>query len=235
MGAMKISDEINNKLKELGFVKINTRIITRSYGNEILEPLLAKYPGYGATAFLSPSPSSQLTEFLAVTLLPRVFTETESITQSYRFPNGPTELPIIMAKAINLTKEDVSNTILGISSKIIKSLSRTKYELKIITGTWDENVVRKNKYETNVFVYGVYFANIPAIGDKWKSVVYIIQRFEDDKGNVLAESAFEKINEEVNIVTITFYPSQYLNWLKKKHRRQLLNLWKIYEGRDIYV
>lgn len=231
----KICNKIRVRLRDINFVEVNTRVISRFIGDEILEPLLADYPGYGAPAYLTPSPSSQLSEFLAVTLLPRVFTETISITSSYRFPNGATEIPIIMAKAINLSAIEEKDIILKISSSIISSLSDKRYKLKIMEDEWGDEVVRNNSYEKNLFVYCTYSANIPAIGKRWSSVVNTIRRLEDDTGNLLVESAVEAVNEHIKISTITFYPTQYLNWIKKAPKRQLLNLWKLYDGGNIYV
>ena len=231
----KICNKIRTRLTNLNFVEVTTRIISRFIGDEILEPLLADYVGYGSPAYLAPSPSSQLSEFLAVTLLPRVFTETISITSSYRFPNGATETPIIMAKAINLSSIEEKDIILQTSSSIISSLSDRKYKLKIMEDEWGDEIVRNNPYEKDNFIYCTYSSNIPAIGKRWSSVLSTIRRLEDDKGNLLVESAVEVVNEHIRISTITFYPTQYLNWIKKTPKRQLLNLWKLYDGGNIYV
>lgn len=231
----KICNRICTRLTDLNFIEVNTRIISRYIGDEILEPLLADYPGYGSPAYLTPSPSSQLSEFLAVTLLPRVFTQTVSITSSYRFPNGATEIPIIMAKAINLSSTKEKEIILKTSSSIISSLSDRKYKLKIMEDEWGDEVVRNNSYDKDLFIYCTYSSNIPAIGKRWSSVLSTIRRLEDDQGNLLAESAVETINERIKISTITFYPTQYLNWIKKAPKRQLLNLWQLYGGGNIYV
>lgn len=231
----KICNKIRARLTDINFIEVNTRIISRYIGDEILEPLLADYPGYGSPAYLAPSPSSQLSEFLAVTLLPRVFTETVSITSSYRFPNGATEIPIIMAKAINLSSTEEKEIILKTSSSIMSSLSDRKYKLKIVEDEWGNEAIRNNPYEKDLFIYCTYSSNIPAIGKRWSSVVNTIHRLEDDNGNLLVESAVETVNESIKISTITFYPTQYLNWIKKAPKRQLLNLWQLYGGGNIYV
>jgi hypothetical protein len=214
---------------------VKTRIISRYIGDEILEPLLADFPGYGSPAYLSPSPSAQLSEFLAVTLLPRVFTETVSITSSYRFPNASSETPIIMAKAINLSANKEKDIMLGISRSIISSLSDRNYVLETNEMVWGNDVVESESFKKDTFSYCTYLSNIPAIGSKWSSVVTTIRQLKDDKGNLLAESAIEVINENSKINTVTFYPTQYLSYMQKAPRRQLLNLWKLYEGRNIYV
>lgn len=64
--------------------------------------------------------------------------------------------------------------------------------------------------------------------------MYTINRFEDDKGNLLVEGCTEKINDTTNVCTFTFYPSQYLNLISKAPKRQLLNLWKVYDGGNMY-
>lgn len=230
----KICNKIKNHLKKMGFIEVTTRVISRYLGEEILEPLLAEYPGFGTSAYLSPSPSSQLIEFLTVTLLPKVFTETISFTSSYRFENGSTETPIIMAKAINLSEEDEKNIIIRISNGIIDSLADKKMQITIINGEWKEELETNEKCKNGIFILGEYTANIPIIGQKWTSTVCTIRRLEDDRGNLLVEECTEKINTTTKISTFTFYPSQYLNWISKMPKRQLLNLWKVYEGGNIY-
>ena len=230
----KICNKIRIHLVKLDFIEVNTRVISRYLGEEILEPLLADYPGFGAAAYLSPSPSSQLSEFLAVTLLPKVFTETISFTTSYRFPNGSTETPIIMAKAINLSRDEEKNIILQVSNSIVDSLSDKKFQVVIMQGEWSDELPVKKNYKNGVFTFSTYFALIPTIGRKWNSMVHTIIRFEDDKGKLLVESSTEMINETTTVTTFTFYPSQYLNWISKAPKRQLLNLWKVYDGGSIY-
>lgn len=230
----KICNKIKNYLENKNFVEVNTRIISRYLGEEILEPLLADYPGFGTSAFLTPSPSSQLSEFLAVTLLPKVFTETISITTTYRFRDGATEMPIIMAKAINLSEKEERDIILKVSSNIINILSGKRFQLNVVENEWNDELVIDKKFESGVFVYGTYSANIPSVGRKWNSVVHTIRQLVDDRGNLLVESATESINEQTDITTVTFYPSQYLNWSSNAPKRQLLNLWKIYDGGNMY-
>ena len=230
----KICNKIRTHLVKLDFIEVSTRVISRYLGEEILEPLLAEYPGFGTAAYLAPSPSSQLSEFLAVTLLPKVFTETISFTTSYRFPNGSTETPIIMAKAINLSKDDEKNIILRISNSIVDSLSDKTFQMVTMQGEWSDELPVQETHKNGVFTFSTYSANIPTIGRKWNSMVHTIIRFEDDKGNLLVESSTEMINETTNVTTFTFYPSQYLNWISKVPKRQLLNLWKVYDGGSIY-
>ncbi|MCH5352629.1 MAG: hypothetical protein J1E06_04095 [Acutalibacter sp.] len=229
-----ISNKICAQLVNLGYIEVSTRVISRFLGEELLEPLFAEYPGFGTPAYLSPSPSSQLSEFLAVTLLPKVFTETISFTTSHRFPNGSTEMPIIMAKAINMHKAEEKNAVLRISKSIVNSLSDKTFQVDTIFGNWDD-VSPLNQNRTNgTFTYGIYSSNIPTVGRKWNSVVCTIYRFEDDKGNLLVEGSTEAINDTTSITTFTFYPSQFLNWISKAPKRQLLNLWKMYDGGSIY-
>lgn len=230
----KVAQKIREKLIKSDFVEVSTRIISRHLDDDTLEPLLAVFPGYGSPAYLTPSPSSQLSEFLAVTLMPRVFANTLSITQSYRFPNGASEIPIIMAKAINMDESEKRKLILNTSSAVLNSLSGTHFDLQQIEGIWGEDVTYEVTREQNKFLYCTYSANIPTIGEKWNSVLNSISRLEDDQGNLLVETSDEIINEINTISTITFYPTQYLNWIKKAPKRQLLNLWKLYNGGEIY-
>ena len=49
----KICNKIRARLRDINFVEVSTRVISRFIGDEILEPLLADYPGYGSPAYLT--------------------------------------------------------------------------------------------------------------------------------------------------------------------------------------
>lgn len=229
-----ICNVIRNFLIDNQFVEVNTRAISRWIGDEVLEPMLVEYPGFGSSVFLVPSPSSQLSEFLTVTLLPKVFTYTTSFAMSYRFPNGSTEMPIMMAKAINMSAEDVANLIVGITKEIVDSLSNEKIKFNYVSGIWKDDIQHQKKSNLGIFTYGNYTSNIPTIGRRWNSVVHSIGRLEDDNGNLLVEYTSETVNGHADIYSITFYPSQYLNWISKAPKRQIPNLWKLYGGGNMY-
>ena len=232
----KISNEIKERLCKLNFVEVNTRIISRFIGEYMMEPLRANYPGYGAPAFLSPSPSSQLSEFLAITLLPRVFTQSISITQSYRFPNGSTETPIIMAKAVDLSEERDKEIIYDITRSVLSELTDNSYSFSEITGEWDDYISRtKNTSNKNEFILYSYKAKIPTIGQRWTSELCNLRQLVDDLGNLLVECSTEILSNDTRICTISFYPSQFLNCVKNAPKRQLLNLWKLFDGGNVYV
>ena len=208
-------------------------MISRYLGEEILEPLLVKFPGFGTEAYLSPSPSSQLSEFLSVTLLPKVFTETVSFTTNYRFRNASSEMPIIMAKAINMMQEEGRSLIIEITRHIFKELSGQSVTIRYKEDDWTESI-SESALGDNKYLYGVYNANIPVVGQKWNSIVEKIVRLEDDEGNVLVEGTHEVINGNVSLSTFSFYPTQYLNIVQKAPRRILQNLWNVYDGGKIY-
>ena len=229
----RISNQIRNELVNYQFEEITTRVISRYLGEEILEPLLVKFPGFGTEAYLSPSPSSQLSEFLTVTLLPKVFTETVSFTTSYRFKNASSEMPLIMAKAINMPEDVAQEIIIGITRSIFEILIEQSVSIKHVSSDWTETV-ESNNDKTNAYTYGVYKANIPVVGQKWNSLVETIVRLTDAEGNILVEGTREVISENATISTFSFYPTQYLNIVQKVPRRILQNLWTTYDGGKLY-
>lgn len=229
----RISNQIRNELVNYQFEEITTRVISRYLGEEILEPLLVKFPGFGTEAYLSPSPSSQLSEFLTVTLLPKVFTETVSFTTSYRFKNASSEMPLIMAKAINMPEDTAQAIIIGITRSIFKILLDQSVNIKYVSGDWTETLENNND-RTKAYTYGVYKANIPVVGQKWNSLVETIVRLTDAEGNILVEGTREVISENATISTFSFYPTQYLNIVQKVPRRILQNLWTTYDGGKLY-
>ena len=228
----RISNQIRKELEKNEFQEITTRVISRYLGEEILEPLLVNFPGFGTEAYLSPSPSSQLSEFLTVTLLPKVFTETVSFTTNYRFRNASSEMPLIMAKAINMQPKDEQDLISNITRSIIKELLNQKLIIKTETSDWTETI---ETCTNSVYTYGIFNANIPVVGQKWNSIVETIIRLTDDEGNILVEGTHEVISENATLSTFSFYPTQYLNIVQKAPRRVLQNLWNVYDGGKLYV
>lgn len=226
----RVCQEIRNVLINRQFVEIATRVVSWSIGDEILEPLLVDYPGFGSEIYLSPSPSSQLAEFLTVTMLPKVFTVTSSFSSSYRFPNGSTEMPIVMAKAINISPEEENEIIVVAVNRILEMLSNTFVNIFDINGIWGETPTQLNE---GCFYLVRYAAEIPIMGKQWNSVVHLIKRLYDDNGNILLECMHEKLNK-TDICSITFYPSQFLNCASKAPRRQIQNLWQLYDGGNLY-
>lgn len=226
----KISGLIREILVNEDFQEITTRVISRSWEEALLEPMMVKFPGFGAEAYLSPSPSSQLSEFLAVTLLPKVFTQTISFTQSYRFKNASTEMPFFMAKAFNMDQESEENLIRDITKSIFKKLSDQNVEICSFSSDWSESI-SSVPANPGTYTYGVYKTSIPIVGQKWNSVVETIIRLTDSDGNLLAEGTREVVSEKTTISTFSFYPTQYLSIVKKAPRRILQNLWKFDGGR----
>lgn len=229
----KIVNKIRAELESRDYQEITTRVISRYLGEEILEPLLVKFPGFGSEAYLSPSPSSQLSKFLTVTLVPKVFTETISFTTSYRFKNASSEMPLLMAKAINMSETEEKDLIIGITKTVFMELLDQSMNIKYMEGDWTE-IVDNYISQNDSYTYGSYKANIPVVGQKWNSIVETILRLTDDEGNTLVEGTHEAISEKATLSTFAFYPSQYLNIVKKAPRRILQNLWSNYDGGKLY-
>ena len=229
----KICNVIREQLVLSQFVEITSRVISRSIGEEILEPLMIDYPGFGSSVFLSPSPSSQLSEFLTVTMLPKVFTVTSSFSTSYRFPNGASEMPIIMAKAINLSDSEEKSIIFSTVKMIVESLSDKSITINCLSALWNK-LPDNYDYKDGEFSFVSYSTDVPTMGKLWNSVVHRIECLLDDNGNLLLECMHENINGRIDICSITYYPSQFLSWISKAPKRQIQNLWKVYDGGNLY-
>ena len=227
-----ISNLIKNSLNISQFQEIKTRVISRYLGDDVLEPLLVKYPGFASEAYLSPSPSSQLSEFLTNTLIPKVFTDTISFTSSYRFKNASSEMPLIMAKAINMHDDEEKQLIEEITKKVLKALGLNNFHIKIIKKEWSE--VLKEDIQKDTYLLGFYTSNLPVVGEKWNSIVTRIFRLTDCYGNLLVEGTHEMISPESSLSTISFFPAQYLSSIQKAPKRVLQNLWVPYGSKKPY-
>ncbi len=216
------------------FIEFSSRVISKYWDDEGLEPMQVLYPGFGSPAFLIPSPSAQIVEILITALISRAFTISTSFTQTYRFPNSPSEMCVIVAKATDLDIDNQIKLFQNLSKRILKEFKKNMETFPVIEGVWPNTIEGKNidniqlSEELNLVKYS---ANIPVIGINWDSHISLILHLLDKDGNILAEGARESLPSNVEISTITIYPSQFLGLIEKAQPRQLQNLMRLYDGR----
>lgn len=216
-------------LSNRGFNEISSRIISRHWTDGGLEPLRVLYPGFGAAVTLATSPASQVLDFLIVTMLPRAFTSSYSFSTTYRFPNGSADMPIIVARGVDLSLVTLRKLIWGISHYMLKCFQHKEVvdscrcELPIVNAYWPPDI--ENNFSKNLFLNFIeYSANIHIETENWTSCINTIIHIFDRNDVLLAEGSMEKVGPDLILSTITLYPSQFLSVVGKAPLRQLKNL-----------
>lgn len=234
----RIIKSTSTLLHKYGYIEFESKLISRQLPEDnSLEPLLVKYSGFGMPARLIISPSAQVIEFLETTLS-RCFTISTSFTQSYRLPDTPSELKVLVAKSLNMTETEQEQIMEDILQKILSEIGGTNLQLvlKKHTGVWpdkigDINYLKKEfDHEINLICFD---SDIPVIGSRWNTEIKKIYHIVDKERNILMEGAREYISEESVICTITLYPSQFLRLIKNAPARQIKNLDKLFYGHNL--
>lgn len=213
------------------YLEINCRMSTRYFEHAAFDSLELVYRGHGSPGYLVISPAAQLVEFLTVTSIPRVFTSTTSFSPSYRFPHGSTEMPIIMAKAINMTEKEQIDIIQECCTAYFQQLLGDSIKYIIVRDEWGNDSTLQTTTEGTFNIF-LYTTELPSAARRWESVLYLIIYLIDDKGDLLIEGCREITKGMADIATLTIYPTQFLNYTSEAPRRQLLNLASILDGEN---
>lgn len=233
----RIIKNTSTLLQRHGYIEFESKLISRQLPEDnSLEPLLVKYSGFGMPARLIISPSAQVIEFLETTLS-RCFTISTSFTQSYRLPDTPSELKVLVAKSLNMPEKEQEQIMEDILQKILSEISEIDIQsvLKKYLGVWPDKVegvnYLKKEFDNEINLIS-FDSDIPVIGRRWNTEIKKIYHIVDKEKNILMEGAREFISEESIICTITLYPSQFLRLIKNAPARQIKNLDKLFYGHN---
>lgn len=227
----RIINRLSMELKNSNYIEICCRMSTRIQEQSAFCPLELNYRGYGSPGYLVVSPAPQLIEFLTVTSIPRAFTSTTSFSPSYRFQNGSTEMPIIMAKATNMSLDELVGLMKKCCNAYFGQLFGRKLQYNTFEETWGNEPDFSDTAE-GCFNIISFITELPSAARRWESIVNRIVYLMDDKGNLLAEGYRETTKGNAIISTLTLYPTQFLSYTSQAPRRQLLNLANIYDGEN---
>ena len=86
--------------REQGYVEIEPKYISNQWSSEGVEPLQVVYPGFGASAYLAPTPATQLLEALVATGAEAVFATSRFFSTTFRDEKSSVESLIVSARAL---------------------------------------------------------------------------------------------------------------------------------------
>lgn len=213
--------------KNKGFIEFDSRVISRRWDVDGLEPVHVIYPGFGGPAVLATSPASQVTDFLISTGVMRAFTASASFSTTYRWAHAPTELRVLVAKSLDMDDAGQEELLLETSNGVLRDLG-----CRLITGPEDrmptddpppvegfgQHSIARERCELHVRNSG------------WTSTVDSVTRVRDSRGAVVAEGHTERLRNGVTIRGLVIYPSVFLESIQTIPARRLrdlgrLNVW----------
>lgn len=99
---------VTKSLVSSEFLRIDTRLLTSFVHDSIsVRPIEVIHPGFGAKAFLSPSPAQSLLEAIAVTGEMRVFALSRTFILDHRHEDEGVEAVTVMGRTLKVAEEDL--------------------------------------------------------------------------------------------------------------------------------
>ncbi|WP_386175125.1 OB-fold nucleic acid binding domain-containing protein [Sulfitobacter sp. R86518] len=225
----QIVQVLEQKLRSLGFLEIEPRLMSTEWRGNGLEPLRAQYPGFGHNVFLVPSPLPQLFEALISTGYKSIFATSKCLSTSYRDVHSSTEATTVFAVErqpidANVPLQPVWTTAMDCLTDIF---SRTGNALPDISKIFEERSYKLSEADwPNSKLFGdgltVQRVKAPAIPERLPTVeattlsdVEIVDYARialEHEGNryTLAEATLEVRFDALKVVTTTIHTEHLL-------------------------
>ncbi len=101
----RLRNRASEFLRDMGYLEIEPKLISADWQTEGVEPLELVYPGFGASAYLVPTPATQLIDALIATGSGAVFAQSRCFSTTYRDEKSSHESVIVTARAVGLDGE----------------------------------------------------------------------------------------------------------------------------------
>ena len=201
--------------KAENFVQIDTRLLSTSSPVAGLEPIQAKFPGFGAPVSISTSPANQLRNFMMVTGVGRVFTVSSSFSTSFRFAGSGTEMRVVMGLALGLDYKSHEQAMTRVISRIFSRIEHSEHHFPTFNMPKRVRIVHEDVSQA-------------VKSDSWqKTTLERWARVIDSSGIVIMEGSLEQLANRSHIASITLYPDHILSLLQTIPTRRLTDLRRI--------
>lgn len=202
--------------KAENFVQIDTRLLSTSSPVVGLEPIQARFPGFGTPVSMSTSPANQLRNFMMVTGVKRVFTVSSSFSTSFRFAGSGTEMKVVMGLAIGLDDESHEQIIGRVLSQVLSRIGHS--EQSLTPGVNMPEGIRIVDEDTAQVVKS----------DSWQTMLKRWIKVIALPGDIIMEGSLEQLSNQSHIASITLYPEHVLSLLRTVPTRRLEDLRRIH-------
>jgi hypothetical protein len=215
-------------LRTNGYLEIEPKFISAQWSSRGVEPLEIIYPGFGASAYLAPSPATQLIEALVATGTQAVFAQSRCFSTTFRDEKSSAESLIVSAKAINVPPAEHYSLLRRAISYSFGELETrpeaglfpvSEWRQKIIEGP----LVEHSGAEVKVPTLEVYRApNIARSNDYVR--VQELCRLVWPPRRTIAEGAQEQLDSGLSVSSTTIHIERMASLLRDVPVRQIRNL-----------
>jgi hypothetical protein len=102
----RLRNRASEFLRDAGYLEIEPKLISADWRTEGVEPLELVYPGFGASAYLAPTPATQLIDALIATGSAAVFAQSRCFSTTYRDEKSSHESVIVAARAVGIGPDE---------------------------------------------------------------------------------------------------------------------------------
>ncbi|MHC8609904.1 hypothetical protein ACW4FP_19880 (plasmid) [Paenarthrobacter ureafaciens] len=188
------------------FVEFESRVISTQWSGTGLEPMKVIYPGFGCPVPLTTSPAAQVVDFINTVGVRRAFTSTISFSTTYRFPEGSSDLRVIVGRVAGIQTEKLQSMLTRLIQYVLAHLNPEGFAAQNSPGS-------------------------PASRTAWtsfdykdqKGLVKVMQVLLDN-GFPVVESFAEELGDHDNLHGFTVYPDQFVSLLAAMPARNLRDL-----------
>lgn len=231
VGSQILAARLRNRatafFRRQGFVEIEPALISASWRSPGLEPLLVQYQGFGAPAYLAPSPASQLLDALVATGVNRVFAVSRCFTTTYRDEKSSAESSILVTKAFEMSMEEANELVREAVTEVLGDLETLPEEITPLLTDW---TAKKKAWppEPGSGEYGtptieLYSDPVEQQGQDPTQIAEV-SRVVWPPNRVIAETASEVLEGELDVVTCTLHLERMVSLLRDIPLRQLRHL-----------
>lgn len=226
--AARLRERAAQFFRSAGYLEIEPRLLSLSWGAHGLEPLEARYPGFGGAAYLAPSPAPQLLDALVTTGVERVFALSRCFSTTYRDEKSSAESLILIAKSIAQTATEQRGTLQRSITEILGGFETLPEDFELLLKDWTqqpENWPPQDQTQPLKTPTLEIFDQPSPIGDtdKTRSVSEICRAIWPPN-RVIGEAAHERLDESFEVGTCTLHLERMVSLLRDVPIRQLRNV-----------
>ena len=214
--------------REQGYLEIEPKYISTRWSSQGVEPLQIVYPGFGASAYLAPTPATQLLEALVVTGADAVFATGRLFSTTFRDEKSSAESLIVSARTIGpshpqhlqLAKQCVEFTFGNLETFPEAGLAGLNEWREVqLTGE------RDNSRSQTVIVPTLEIYEMPTfVRAESQGKILTLFRLVWPPSRTIAEGATEQIGDDLILASTTVHIERMASLLRDLPVRQIRNL-----------
>jgi hypothetical protein len=228
MFVARLRNRASDFLRNEGYLEIEPKLISAEWRTEGVEPLELVYPGFGASAYLAPTPATQLIDALIATGSGAVFAQSRCFSTTYRDEKSSHESTIVAARAVGINAETLAKRVTACVAYTFGELQTLPEAGLFPAGEWKERLVDaplSSDRAEDVKKPTLIMYRAPNIG-RSKGGITIVQlcRLVWPPRRTIAEGSLELLDNGLALASMVFHIERMASLLRDVPFRNLRNL-----------